>query len=269
MILIYDSMSALRARLENQNEPALMLLRGVVNDALRTDRIAVWTWDSPDGSSLRKSIFPGYKNRPPTPNPVLGALSLLKELLAYTPAFQMILPGYEADDLIAAFVTRYHGHPMEIVSRDGDLAALGVPCNARVINRWQEGEERKSEGVPADLIPLYKLTVGDKSDTIPGLDGFGPSAWAKADKVALWQIINAICDEGRPMLDSWETRSRAAGLGTRSIKWLKVQQNVDQLCAMRRVIAPQPLTDDQFQQALTRGADNPAAREAILSRLML
>lgn len=264
-ILIYDSMSALRARLENQNEPALMLLRGIVNDALRTDRITVWTWDSPDGSSLRKSIFPGYKNRPPTPNPVLGALSLLKELLTYTPAFQMTLPGYEADDLIAAFVTRYRGHPMQIVSRDGDLAALGVTCNAKVINRWQEGEERKSEEVPADLIPLYKLTVGDKSDTIPGLDGFGPSAWAKADKVALGQIINAICD-GAPVD---EPRARAAGLGTRSIKWLQVQQNVDQLCAMRRIIAPQPLTDDQFQQALTRGADNPAAREAILSRLML
>ncbi len=59
------------------------------------------------------------------------------------------------------------------------------------------------------------------------------------------------------------------GLSKTTIKWLQTQEGADQLCAMKRIIAPLPMTDEQFNTALTRGTDNPQAREAILSRFQL
>lgn len=252
-------MSSLRARLENATEPALMMMRGIVNEAIRKDRITIWCWDSYGGNEARQAIYPGYKNRDHTPEPVLGAMSLLRELLNYTPAFQIRAPGFEGDDLVAAVVERYRGkgHQIQIISRDGDLSALAttpdVTCTAEV------------KGVSPALVPLYKLTVGDKSDTLPGIPGFGPKSWEQADKAALDQIL----DRRTPLTNEEEARCRAAGLPTRSIKFLQTQEGVDQLCAIKRVIQPLPMTDEQFNAALTRGTDHPQAREAILSRFSL
>lgn len=266
-ILVYDSMSALRARLEQSNEPALMLMRGLVNDAIRKDRITIWAWDSYGGNEERRKIFPAYKTRDPSPSPVLAALSLLKELLNYTPAFQIVHEGFEGDDLVAAVVERFRdkGHEIQIITRDGDLSALAttpdVTCTAKVVN-YVDGTGHE---IPPYWVPLYKLVVGDKSDTIPGLPGCGPKTWTTLDLAGLQELLN----RSSPLLPVEEARARAIGLPTRCIKYLMTQEGVDELCAMRRIITPLPMTNEQFERALTRGTDNPQAREAMLSRFML
>lgn len=271
-ILVYDSMSALRARLEKSSEPALMLMRGVVNDALRSDRVTVWAWDTYGGNEARRAIFPGYKNRPPSPNPVIAALGLLKELLVHTPAFQISQPGFEGDDLVAATVERFRGkgHKITILTKDGDLSQLAtthdVTCTAKVIHRIAGQPPAE---IPPALVPLYKLTVGDKSDTIPGLHAFGPMAWDRCDKAGLTRFLDHMIEHRYPLMDSDETEALSIGLSKATIKWLGTQEGADQLCAMKRIIAPLPMTDEQFNTALTRGTDNPQAREAILSRFQL
>lgn len=253
-IVVHDSNSSLRMRMENRHEPALMMMRGIINDAIMPGRLTIWCWDAPGGNDKRRAIFPGYKNRPPTPSQTYLKLDLLRELLTYTPAWQVRHDGFEGDDVVAAVVNHFRGKaPIEIITRDGDLTALcgdGVTCKAKA-------------PTSPDLIRLYKLTVGDKSDTIPGVPGYGDKAWEAADKDRLQRIVTKALEGHELQPDD----AVGTGLKTSTFNWL--QNNRLELDAMRRIIDPIPLTPDQFNHALTRGVDNPAAREAVLKRYML
>jgi hypothetical protein len=242
-IVVHDAFSSLRMRLERKTEPAIMLIRGVINEAMMPGRLTIWCWDGKGGNDRRRAIYPGYKNRPPTPNATHQSLMVLKELLSFTPAFQVQMDGFEGDDAVAAVVEHFAGQaPIEIITRDGDLSALcrpGVTCTAEV------------KDVPPHLVPLYKLTVGDKSDTIPGLKAFGPLSWQSADKAALQRFVDGGSD-------------KPEGMSEATFRWAVA--NRDQIEAMRQIIAPMPFP---LNEALTQGVDNPAAREALMSRFLL
>lgn len=250
-IVIHDSNSSLRMRLESRRESPLMLMRGIINEAIMPGRLTVWAWDGKGGNDRRRAIFKDYKRRPPTPNQMHINLGLLRELLSYTPAWQAKIDGFEGDDMVAALVEEFYGKAdlIEIITKDGDLTALcrpGVVCKAKA-------------DAPPELIRLYKLTVGDSSDTIPGIRGFGPKDWEAADKVALRGVLETpgFTDEA----------ARAAGLRPPHIRWLR--EHPDLLSAMRQIIEPMPMTPAEFNSALSQGTDNPEAREAIMKRLML
>lgn len=253
-IVVHDSNSSIRMRMENRMESPIMMMRGILNDALRRDRMTIWCWDAPGGNDKRRAIYPGYKTRPPTPGQVYAQLGLLRELLGHTPAWQVRLDGYEGDDMVAAVVNHFRGSaPIEIVTRDGDLTALcgpGVTCKAKA-------------DAPPELIRLYKLTVGDKSDTIKGIPGFGKTDWENCDKDKLRRRLDEVM-AGAAWTEGW---LREAGLRTPHINW--IAGNVPVLRAMRTIIDPLPLTPDQFNAALKQGRDNPAAREAVMKRYML
>lgn len=249
-IVIHDAMSSLRLRMETRMQSPTMMMRGIINEAAISTRMTIWAWDAPGGNDKRRKIFPGYKNRPPAATKTYQNLDLLRELLSHTNAWQARLAGFEGDDVIARLVEEFRGKaPIEIITRDGDLTALcgpGVTCRA------------KAPASP-NLIRLYKVTVGDKSDTIPGIPGFGPKDWEKADKQVLADVIGDpdFCDEA----------ARAAGLRPPHINWLRKHQ--DELAAMKTIIEPLPMTDAEFNQSLTQGTDNPTAREAIMKRYLL
>jgi hypothetical protein len=251
-IVIYDAMSALRVRLEQKHEPAHMLLRGVLNDAVVPGRLTIWVFDGKGGNDRRRAIFPNYKNRPPAPGATYTMLRLLQELLGYTAAWQAQLDGFEGDDIIAALVDNFRGKgQIEIHTRDADLIALGVPCRGVKTN------------IPARDMRLFKLCCGDSSDTIPGIKGFGEGAWAGCDKEGVRQLIDKIIAH-----EPWdEGHALAVGIPSRSIKWLK--ENPDLLGAMRRVIEPLPMTMEQLSRAIKQGVDNAPARNAALQRYLL
>lgn len=252
-IVIHDSHSSLRMRMEalHAQSPASMM-QGIVNEAMMPGRLTIWAFDAPGGNDRRRAVYPGYKNRPPASSKTYANLSLMRELLSQTPAWQARLEGFEGDDVIAALVNHFRGQaPIEIVTRDGDLTALcvggGVTCRAKA-------------PTSPDLIRLYKLTVGDKSDTITGIPGFGVKAWERADKPALAALLDD--------LDTFsDDRARAAGLLPSHINWLR--EHRDELDAMRRVIEPLPMSADEFNRALFVGTDNPEAREATMKRYLL
>lgn len=158
--------------------------------------------------------------------------------------------------MIAKLVDHFHGQaPIEIVTRDGDLTALchgrtGVTCKAKA-------------PTSPDLIRLYKLTVGDRSDTITGIPGYGEKAWDGADKARLQRLVDKTL-EGHLIT---KEDCAGTGAGTAAMNWLNGHHL--ELDAMRRVIEPLPMSDDEFNQALQRGVDNPAAREAVMTRYML
>ena len=252
-IVIHDAMSSLRMRLENRHVSPIHMMRGILNETARPDQLVIWAWDGRGGNDARRAIFPGYKDRPPTPDATHVALRFLKELLGHPAAWQAQLDGFEGDDMVAALLERFRGTaPIEIVSRDGDLTALcgpGVTCKAPA-------------PAPPGWIRLYKLTVGDPADRIPGISGFGKGAWASSDLPALEQVIQAYLDG----LEVSEDRALSAGLSKRHINWL--EHNRPTLLAMKQIIDPLPISPEQLEASLVQGTDNPAAREAILGKFL-
>lgn len=255
-IILQDSLSTLRVRLEQKREPAMMLVRGVINDALQPGRTVIWCWDGQGARRARQEIFPGYKQRPPTPNDIYKSLNFLRELLALTPAWQCQVEGYEADDMIAALVEKLAGDsPIEIHTRDGDLAALcrpGVTCTAPI-------------DIPPELIPLYKICVGDSSDTIPGIKGFGKGTWANASKPLLRELIDRILAK-EPWNDKLAT---AIPLPPGVVNWLSEPENQQQLILMWRCIRPLPISDEKLNQGLKRGTYDPVKLEALMRKYLL
>lgn len=230
-----------------------MMVRGIINEASLAGRITIWAWDSKGGNDARRKIFPNYKNRPPQPGDKYAALLMIKELLKFTPAWQVELAGYEGDDIVAALANYFRGQaPIRIITRDGDLTQLvgqGVTCTA-------------TAPVPPHEIVLYKTCVGDPSDTIPGIKGFGKDSWAKADKTKLQWLINQII-----LHNPWfDEEAAEAGLSKGSLNWLR--GNEDQVRAMNQIVQPLPISNEQLQGAITRGTPNPAAIEACLQRFL-
>lgn len=102
--------------------------------------------------------------------------------------------GYEADDLVLATADqlRTEGH-VKMYTCDTDLMQ-GVRENVS----WVRGHNHKKYefneitrenyheaiGLPYNTIALYKATVGDTADKIPGIKGFGGAAFEKW----VWQM---------------------------------------------------------------------------------
>jgi hypothetical protein len=174
MIHIYDGLNVIRRGLHN--DPTGMYQHKVVTDMFAVPGPHVWVFDGAGGSAKRREIFPRYKTgRTPYGEDIWATIRLLQELLTYTPAIQVTVPGFEADDVIAALATRWGD--VHIHSNDMDFAQLGVKGDFN------------TKGIPPEQVRLYKTCVGDPRDTIPGIKGFGAKAWDQADKTKLQALI--------------------------------------------------------------------------------
>jgi hypothetical protein len=254
-IIIYDALSALRVRMEN--EPGVMFLRGVVNDT-QLGGLRIWVWDGPRSSASRKAIYPAYKSsRVHTPG-VDIQMGLVRELLEFTPAWQVHMPDVEGDDVVAALVEYFlRTQPdarIEIMGRDGDLVA-NCALSPRVTSAHQV------KGVQPKHIRLRKLTVGKGSDDIPGVKGFGQGAWDKADKDQLQVLMDQVLAGQNP--DASHLMSKA------SCNWLDDPANVHELRLMKRCIDPMPISDELLNQYLKQGTHDPAALEAKMKEYLL
>lgn len=89
-------------------------------------------------------------------------------------------PKCEADDLIAniARALSKEGKDVVVASNDKDFAQLVGEPHVRVYDTRKKEYREK----PAYNVLVYKALVGDKSDNIPGVPGFGPK---KAEKAAM------------------------------------------------------------------------------------
>lgn len=163
MLKLIDANNYLRRALEG--DPTGLAPRSLFMEAFNSKENQIWVWDAPDGNARRREIYPEYKrNRTPPKDDIRQTMDLVKEVMGYTRALQITVPGYEADDVIATIAKSEGGH---IVSNDSDYTQLlqypNVTTTARPI-----------EGVAPEYVRLYKTLVGDTADNIPGLRGFGP-----------------------------------------------------------------------------------------------
>lgn len=134
--------------------------------------------------SFRKDLDPRYKaNRPPAPADLQSQMVRCEQLVRAfrIPIFQK--DGLEADDFIAAVVTRARASKLRvvIVSADKDLMQLVDDVKHDVV-MWDSMRDRVfgprevwgKFGVPPSKVRDLLALTGDSSDNVPGVPGVGP-----------------------------------------------------------------------------------------------
>lgn len=144
----------------------------------------------PPGGTFRNKLYPQYKaNRGETPQLVIDALEPLTGICEAMRIPVLMVPGYEADDVIGAVAVREAaaGTDVYMVTPDKDYGQL---VGGRI---WQyrpaKGGENEVLGAkevcdkwgisePRQVIDILTL-CGDSSDNVPGVNGIGPVGAAK------------------------------------------------------------------------------------------
>lgn len=138
------------------------------------------------GKNFRHELFPDYKaHRSPMPDELRAQIEPLHHLVELMGLPLLVIPGIEADDVIATLATQASAHGQEVViaTGDKDLCQL-VNEQVRIIDTMKNklltpAAVTDKFGVPPDSIVDWLTLVGDKSDNIPGVDGVGEKTAAK------------------------------------------------------------------------------------------
>jgi len=145
----------------------------------------------PPGGSFRNKLFPEYKGtRPPTPQLVIDSLEPLVELMGEMNIPVLMIPGFEADDVIGSVAVQSAGADMDVymVTPDKDYGQLIGP-HIWQVKPGKGGADSEILGVkevcgkwnidsPAQVIDMLAI-CGDSSDNVPGVSGVGPVGAAK------------------------------------------------------------------------------------------
>jgi len=145
----------------------------------------------PPGGTFRNKMYPEYKaNRGETPQLVIDALEPLTRIVQAMNIPVLMLPGYEADDVIGSAALRFSREGMDVymVTPDKDYGQLVGPhvwqyrpgkagggneilSSAEICEKW--GISSTSQVV--DILAI----CGDAADNVPGVQGVGPVGAAK------------------------------------------------------------------------------------------
>lgn len=147
------------------------------------------------GNNWRKEYYPEYKqHREELDESVKKSFEDVKKMCNLIGLLQIKKPGYEADDAIA-FITRKLGRDVRIISGDKDLIQLIDsskkifllrPSRDKGLIKYDENACLEEFGIPYNRMIEYLSIVGDKSDNIVGLKGYG--------KVKTAKLINSLDD---------------------------------------------------------------------------
>ena len=205
--IIFDANNHVRRILERDNTgmPLRTFYNDLISNHCRRGNVFV-IWDGFKANARRREIYPEYKNKRIKPaESVFETFKMCEELLAFAPVIQAKVPTYEADDVVAnlAIYFAMRGEQVEIHSTDYDFMQLsGVYPHQIFVGA------KPKEGVPSDLVSYYKVTVGDGSDNISGVAGFGKGTWEKLGgaKIADWVNEVIFHDNDNPQLEGLPPR---------------------------------------------------------------
>jgi len=132
------------------------------------------------GTTFRNELYPLYKaHRPPAPEDLIPQFPLVRDATRAFGVHALELPGYEADDLIAAYAVKVRdmGGEVMIVSSDKDLMQL-VGDRVSMLDTMKNvkiGPDQVFEkfGVAPDKVVEVQALCGDSADNVPGAPGIG------------------------------------------------------------------------------------------------
>lgn len=180
---VYRSFYAIRGLTDSRGRPTNAIF-GFTNMLLKIIRekkpgaIAV-SFDSPQPTE-RHLLFDAYKaHRPEAPDDLRAQIPHIKRMVEALRMRSFILPGYEADDILATIAEKASGQGADvfIVTGDKDMLQL-VGERIKVYDPIKDlilDEKYVIErfGVPPSRVIEYMALVGDAADNIPGVKGIG------------------------------------------------------------------------------------------------
>lgn len=145
----------------------------------------------PPGGSFRNKLYPEYKaNRSETPQLVIDALEPLTAICKALDIPVLMIPGYEADDVIGAMAKKAarEGFEVYMVTPDKDYGQL-VESHILQYRPGKQGADNEVLG-PAEICEKWGIDrpeqvidilaiCGDASDNVPGVQGVGPVGASK------------------------------------------------------------------------------------------
>ena len=131
--------------------------------------------------NFRNEIYSEYKaNRGVAPDDLIPQFPLIRECVKSFNIPQLEIEGYEADDLIATYVSLAEKDKIEtiIVSSDKDLMQL-VSQKVTMLDPMKNkkieiNDVEEKFGVKPEKVIFIQALTGDKVDNIPGAPGIGP-----------------------------------------------------------------------------------------------
>jgi 5'-3' exonuclease len=257
MINIYDGNNYYRKVLETDRTG--LAPRGIMNSLRLSNEINIWCWDGENANQRRREWYPEYKRgRKPVDKDIYAGFDLLKQILSHTTAIQIEVPGYEADDVIATLARQYaHQSEVAIFSNDYDLLQLSHEFPNRVF----VGAQPKTS-VPNKNIRSYKCLVGDPSDNIPGIKGFGEKAWSDLGPEMAEGLLACVMSEHEDNLDNYRL--------TKSTKnWLENKDNVELLRKFWNVVTLINIPMEELTENIVKGDGDYDKAESILKEFLL
>lgn len=146
----------------------------------------VAVFDGPDNKKSRTAIYSEYKgHRKGMPEDLFPQLSRAKEFCELAGIPMLCVPGVEADDTMGSIAhwAASKGCTAYLCSSDKDLCQL-VSDKIMILQAHKDNlivdKQKVKElfGVTPQQMVDYLAMVGDSSDNIPGLEGFGPKTVA-------------------------------------------------------------------------------------------
>ncbi len=145
----------------------------------------------PPGGTFRNQLYPAYKGtRPPTPQLVIEALEPLTELVQAMNIPVVMIPGFEADDVLGSITAQNASAQLDVymVTPDKDYGQLIGPHSFQY-KPGKSGTDAEVWGVPelcakwgisepAQVIDMLSI-CGDTADNVPGVNGVGEVGAAK------------------------------------------------------------------------------------------
>ena len=130
--------------------------------------------------TFRNDFYPEYKaHRPDPPEELIPQFALIREATDAFGVARLELPGFEADDLIAAYARAMDGEGgrTTIVSSDKDLMQL-IRSSVIMLDPIKQKPIREPEvfekfGVTPDKVVEVQALAGDATDNVPGVPGIG------------------------------------------------------------------------------------------------
>lgn len=228
--------------------------RTIINEALMCNGEAqIWVWDAAGAKATRQRILPEYKSkRLPPPENIWPIISLIRQALEHTSALQIQVPRFEADDVIATLCRRFPQEPKFIVSNDADLRQLLMIPNTKI-----EAKEPTFAVAPKH-IRLFKTVVGDPSDNIGGVPGFGKKTWTDVNHVRLHHVISSIMQGEKP-----EEDLRNLGIPKRCQTWML--ENQRKLSDIWTCVGLWDVPQDLINKNTTIGKRDPLKASGVLA----
>jgi 5'-3' exonuclease len=247
---LVDANNYLRRKLETQTAP----LRHCYMEEMNRSNPVIWVWDGMNCNARRREVWPDYKRgRKELPEDIGRSLDLFKEILSYTKnVVQIEVPDYEADDVIATLTrAAVKTGEVEIISTDKDFFQLVGPRVRLDREPWKVA--------PQD-VRLYKTLVGDPSDNIPGLKGFGEKAWASLPDGHKRAIEKSLKFEAQTNDDILSIDDKLYG---------KFVENFNTLANFWQIVGFYDVPEDQITKGTTDPTNRPDKAHALMREFML